>query len=116
MSERAATARCGASSRRLCVQHVAVVRVLAGYGAVGETAFSRSEETEADEIGLLIAADAGYDPRAAVGFWRKMSSQGGEKPPEFLSTHPNDDKRAARLEALMPKALAIYEEAKRAGR
>jgi Zn-dependent protease with chaperone function len=45
-----------------------------------------------------------------------MSSQGGEKPPEFLSTHPNDDKRAARLEALMPKALAIYEEAKRAGR
>jgi predicted Zn-dependent protease len=90
--------------------------VLAGYGAVGETAFSRSEETEADEIGLLIAADAGYDPRAAAGFWRKMSSQGGEKPPEFLSTHPNDDKRAARLEALMPKALAIYEEAKRAGR
>ena len=90
--------------------------VLAGYGAVGETAFSRSEETEADEIGLLIAADAGYDPRSAVGFWRKMSSQGGEKPPEFLSTHPSDDKRAARLEALMPKALAIYEEAKRAGR
>jgi Zn-dependent protease with chaperone function len=45
-----------------------------------------------------------------------MSSQGGEKPPEFLSTHPSDDKRAARLEALMPKALAIYEEAKRAGR
>ncbi|MEY3144064.1 MAG: hypothetical protein RLY21_2557 [Planctomycetota bacterium] len=90
--------------------------VLAGYGALGETAFSRSEETEADEIGLLIAADAGYDPRAAITFWRKMGAQGGEKPPEFLSTHPSDDKRAARLDALMPKALAIFEEAKRAGR
>lgn len=90
--------------------------VLAGYGAVGETAFSRGEETEADEIGLLIAADAGYDPRAAISFWNKMSAQGGGKPPEFLSTHPSDERRAARLEALMPKALAVYEDAKRAGR
>jgi predicted Zn-dependent protease len=78
------------------------------YGALGETAFSRSEESEADEIGLFIAAAAGYDPRAAVGFWRKMSEVGGEKPPELLSTHPSDDRRAARLAKLMPKAEKIY--------
>ncbi|MFM7261300.1 MAG: M48 family metallopeptidase [bacterium] len=78
------------------------------YGALGETAFSRSEESEADEIGLMIAADAGFDPRSAVGFWRKMSAKGGEKPPEFLSTHPSDEKRANRLAKLMPKAEKIY--------
>lgn len=78
------------------------------YGALGETAFSRSEESEADEIGLMIAADAGFDPRSAVGFWKKMSAVGGEKPPEFLSTHPSDEKRANRLAKLMPKAEKIY--------
>jgi len=90
--------------------------VLVGYGALGETAFSRSEESEADHIGLIIAADAGYDPRSAISFWRKMGSLGGAAQPEFLSTHPSDETRAARLEALMPQALAIYENARRAGR
>jgi predicted Zn-dependent protease len=90
--------------------------VLAGYGALGETAFSRNEEAEADQIGIMIAADAGYDPRAAVTFWKKMSALGGAKPPEFLATHPSDEKRAARLEALMPRALTVYEAAKQAGR
>jgi predicted Zn-dependent protease len=90
--------------------------VLAGYGALGETAFSRNEEAEADQIGIMIAADAGYDPRAAVTFWNKMSALGGEKPVEFLSTHPSDEKRAARLNALMPRAMAVYEAAKQAGR
>lgn len=89
--------------------------VLTGYGAVGETAFSRSEESEADHIGLMIAADAGYDPRAALSFWRKMASLGGAKPPEFLSTHPSDEKRASRLESLMPQALGIYERTRRTG-
>lgn len=78
------------------------------YGALGETAFSRGEESEADEIGLMIAADAGFDPRSAVGFWKKMSAVGGEKPPEFLSTHPSDESRANRLAKLMPKAEKIY--------
>jgi predicted Zn-dependent protease len=90
--------------------------VLAGYGALGETAFSRNEEAEADQIGIMIAADAGYDPRAAVTFWKKMSALGGAKPPEFLATHPSDEKRASRLEALMPRALTVYEAAKQAGR
>ncbi len=84
----------------------------AAYGVLGETAFSRREESEADHIGLLIAADAGYDPRAAVGFWRKMSAQGGGGPPEFLSTHPSGDTRAKRLEQLMPEAVRVYDGAK----
>jgi predicted Zn-dependent protease len=82
------------------------------YGALGETAFSRREESEADHIGLLIAADAGYDPRAAVGFWRKMSAQGGASPPEFLSTHPSGETRARRLDQLMPEAVRVYEASK----
>lgn len=82
------------------------------YGALGETAFSRGEESEADRIGLLIAADAGYDPRAATGFWRKMGAIGGGRPPELLSTHPSDETRARRLEALMPEAVAVYDAAR----
>ena len=78
------------------------------YGALGETAFSRGEESEADEIGLMIAADAGFDPRSAVGFWKKMSAVGGEKPPECRSTHPSAESRANRLAKLMPKAEKIY--------
>jgi len=84
----------------------------AAYGLLGETAFSRSEESEADRIGLVIAADAGYDPRSAVGFWQKMAAQGGSKPPEFLSTHPSDETRAKRLSRQMPEAVRIYEAAK----
>ena len=77
------------------------------YGALGETAFSRGEETEADHLGLLIAAEAGYDPRAALAFWRKMAEASDGAMPEFLSTHPSDERRAARLEALMPQAEAV---------
>ena len=80
----------------------------AAYGALGETAFSRGEESEADHIGLLIAAEAGYDPRAALDFWRRMGAMGGEKPPELLSTHPSDTTRAGRLAELMPEALEVY--------
>ena len=84
----------------------------AAYGLLGETAFSRSEESEADRIGLVIAADAGYDPRAALDFWKRMAAQGGAKPPEFLSTHPSDETRAKRLARQMPEAIRIYEASK----
>ena len=76
------------------------------YGLLGEPAFSRSQESEADELGLFIAADAGYDPREAVELWKRMATRGGE-PLEFLSTHPNSETRIRRLEALMPAALEI---------
>lgn len=70
--------------------------------------FSRSHELAADRVGLQYMAQAGYDPREAVGFWTRMSelSQGG--PPEFLSTHPSDDRRISQIESLLPEALEIY--------
>jgi predicted Zn-dependent protease len=73
--------------------------------------YSRKHESEADHIGLIYMAKAGYDPRAAVGFWRKMQEHyGGQEPPEWLSTHPNSDTRIENLERLLPGALEYYEE------
>ncbi len=74
--------------------------------------FSRKQESEADEIGLMYMARAGYDPRAAVDLWRNFESFGGGRPPEFLSTHPSPGTRIDRLKALMPKALAVYKKGK----
>ena len=71
--------------------------------------YSRMHETEADSIGLRFAAGAGYDPRAGATFWKKMAKQGdGKKPPEFLSTHPSDEKRIENLEKLAPQYMALY--------
>jgi len=70
--------------------------------------FSRKHESEADHIGLLLMAAAGYDPRESVGFWERMSAGGGSEPPEFLSTHPNHDTRIRNLEKWMPEALEVY--------
>lgn len=72
---------------------------------------SRSAETAADRTGIELAARAGYDPRAAVTLWEKMSRQGGS-PPEFLSTHPSPDNRRERLEALAGDLEPIYRDAK----
>ncbi len=78
---------------------------------MGGLAFSRSQESEADELGLLIAADAGFDPRAAITFWEAMSQRDrGGRPPEFLSTHPSERTRIERLQRLMPRALRIREQ------
>ncbi len=71
--------------------------------------YSRYHESEADEIGLIYAAKAGYDPRAAIGFWERMEAQKkGAALPDFLSTHPSDSKRLRKINALMPKAYEIY--------
>jgi predicted Zn-dependent protease len=71
---------------------------------------SRTAETEADHIGIELAARAGYDPRAAVTLWQKMAKVGGGKaPPAFLSTHPSDDQRQQRLGALVPKMMPYYQ-------
>ena len=71
---------------------------------------SRTAETEADRIGIELAAKAGYDPRAAVTLWRKMGAVGGGKaPPQFLSTHPDDAQRQQRLGALAPQMMPYYQ-------
>jgi metalloendopeptidase OMA1, mitochondrial len=77
--------------------------------------FSRDHESEADAIGLRYMARAGYDPREAIAFWKRMSKQGagGEKPPEFMSTHPSDTTRIENLERMMPEAVKEYEKARR---
>ena len=72
--------------------------------------WSRMQESEADELGLLIAADAGYDPRTSIDLWTRMASQSGA-PPEFLSTHPSENTRIKRLQKMMPKAMKLYQAA-----
>jgi len=69
--------------------------------------FSRSNESEADKVGLTLMAIAGYNPDVAVAFWERMAAQsGGSAPPEFMSTHPSDATRIANLKALIPQAKA----------
>lgn len=78
---------------------------------VGMLKFSRNHETEADKMGLIFMAMAGYDPQEAVSFWELMSAaSGGGAPPEFLSTHPSHDRRIADLQAFMPEAMKYYKE------
>lgn len=77
--------------------------------------FSRSQESEADVIGLRYMAEAGFDPRQAVDLWHNMQAAGGGKPPEFLSTHPSNESRIAQLQKHMPEALRLYEQAKARG-
>lgn len=82
----------------------------AQYGAL--LPFSRTQESEADHLGLVFMAMAGYDPRAAVPFWERMAeASGGGKPPEFMSTHPSDETRVNNLTKLMPEALKYYKPA-----
>lgn len=77
---------------------------------LGMLSFSRKHELEADEMGLIFMAMAGYDPRQAPIFWERMAAKGGEAPPEFLSTHPGPDRRIEKLNANMPKALEYYKQ------
>ena len=76
---------------------------------LGTLAYSRSHETEADKLGLIFMAMAGYNPQEAPNFWTRMSEQsGGGAPPEILSTHPADATRIKNLNDYMPKALEYY--------
>ena len=89
------------------------------YGAAGQLLllrFSRTQESEADLLGLDYMARAGFDPRGAVSLWRNMAALGGDKPAEILSTHPSDETRIQALEARLPQDILVYEQARVAGR
>lgn len=68
----------------------------------------RQQESESDEIGLILMAKAGFDPRESVKLWENMEKSGGNGPPEFLSTHPSHNNRIKNLQANMPRALEFY--------
>jgi len=71
---------------------------------------SRAAESEADQIGIELAAKAGYDPRAAITLWQKMAKVGGKGPPEFLSTHPAPANREKKLAEYVPEMMPYYEQ------
>ena len=81
--------------------------VMSAYGFGSALPYARSQETQADELGLMLAAAACFDPRESVPLWERMDrNSGGGAPPEFASTHPSAGTRIQQLQALMPKALA----------
>lgn len=86
--------------------------LLAAYGAGSSLGillpYSRQHESEADKIGLIYSAQAGYDPRLALDFWQRMQAEQGNSPPEFLSSHPSDATRMRQLQQYMPIALQAY--------
>ncbi len=97
----------------------AIQGLLGAYGVNVSLPFNRKQESEADEVGLLLMAKAGYDPREAVPFWERMSGcpremigklcfRSQQAVPEFLSTHPSDLTRINQIEAWLPKALQYY--------
>lgn len=73
-----------------------------------ELPYSRTHETEADELGLYFMAMAGYDPQTAPAFWERMAAKSASRPPKFLSTHPDPSNRIANLNRIMPKAMEYY--------
>lgn len=77
--------------------------------------FSRANESEADEIGLIYMARAGYDPREAPQFWSRFAKAGGGSPPQFLSTHPASGTRQEALQAQLPRVMPIYERSEKSG-
>jgi predicted Zn-dependent protease len=88
-----------------------VFGVGAQYGAL--LPFSRVQESEADHLGLIFMAMAGYDPNESLGFWQRMAQQNkGQAPPEFMSTHPSDESRIGKIREELPEALRYYKKSK----
>jgi predicted Zn-dependent protease len=81
-------------------------KVIGGVGQLANLPFERSQESEADHVGVFLMTFAGYDPRAAVAFWEAMARRGGGAPPEVLSDHPSDARRVAQLRQWSEQALA----------
>jgi predicted Zn-dependent protease len=91
-----------------------VGQMLTGYGAqLLSLKFSRSDESEADLVGMDMAARAGYDPRAAITLWKKMGQAAKSSPPQWISTHPSGTTRIADLQKNLPRVMPLYERAKR---
>lgn len=101
-----------------------ILSQLLGAGAIGQQLigggaqlmslnFSRSDETEADLVGMELGARAGYDPRAGITLWQKMSAASKGAPPQWLSTHPSGSTRIAEMERNLSKVLPLYERARR---
>lgn len=78
--------------------------------------YGRGQESAADSIGLELMARAGFDPNESVRLWENMARAGGAAPPEFLSTHPSSATRISQLQAMIPKAMPLYQQAQAAGR
>jgi predicted Zn-dependent protease len=103
---------------------IGIVGALFGVGQLGQgvanavadvTLFkpkSRGMETEADRIGVELAARAGYDPHAAISLWQKMAKLGGNQPPQWLSTHPSNETRMADLQNYAERVMPLYQAAK----
>ena len=80
--------------------------VFAAYGYTSQLPYARGHETQADEIGLMLAAAACFDPQESIALWERMeAAKDGQSPPEFASTHPSSGTRIENLQRLMPKAL-----------
>ncbi|PZF73471.1 M48 family metallopeptidase [Taibaiella soli] len=79
-------------------------------GQLGTLAYSRKHESEADHMGLIFMAIAGYNPSEAVGFWQRMATaaSSSQKPPAFLSTHPSDQQRIQQIQQWLPEAMKYY--------
>jgi predicted Zn-dependent protease len=93
-------------------QYVRVIALLGVGARAGSLPFSRAQESEADHIGLVYMARAGYRPREAVAFWKRMlRASRGKEPPEFLSDHPSDKHRVERIEKWLPEADRAYKPA-----
>ena len=99
-----------------------VISQLFGFGQIGNTAlglganllglkFSRGDETEADSVGLELAARSGFDPRAGISLWQKMDRAAQGAPPEWFSSHPKNTNRIRELEAQLPRVLPLYQRA-----
>jgi predicted Zn-dependent protease len=118
-------ARERASEQAVAGIGISVLSAVAGLGDVGQKGMeyaymgalglpnSRRHETEADRMGVELAARAGYNPRAAVSLWQKMGSVGGAEPMKFLSTHPSREDRMTDLTDYSQRVMPLYEEAKK---
>jgi predicted Zn-dependent protease len=75
---------------------------------LGVLSYSRKHESEADKMGMVFMAMAGFNPEEAVPFWERMAASGGAKPPELISTHPSNERRISDIQEFLPLAMTYY--------